>query len=115
MLLRPDVPVSTQSDPGELCLAVWQCPWPPTSRNLAAPMNVRRIADHRRAFLTWEGPLRDDLGRCRMVEKGVYRPRLIRETLWLVEFGDGSLTGEARLERCGEGDLWTLTVDAAGR
>jgi len=50
-----------------------------------------------------------------MVEKGVYRPRLIRETLWLVEFGDGSLAGEARLERCGEGDLWTLTVDAAGR
>ena len=50
-------------------LATWRCPaWPLTKR-----VRVTRLADHRREYLTYEGPVSGDRGRVSRVEAGTYQ------------------------------------------
>lgn len=76
-------------------LATWQLPvWPITA---ATP--ARRLPDHRREYLNYEGPVSGGRGSVRRVEGGlcdIARPRGDR---WEVLFDSGyriSLTHEAR-------------------
>lgn len=85
---------------GDAALATWQLAEPP---NVAAgsPVSARRIGDHRKAYLDYEGPVSGgrgtvriaDAGRCEVMEAGsqVWRFRLdgriLRGTFELVRQG----------------------------
>ena len=50
-------------------LATWRCPvWPLTKR-----VRITRLPDHRREYLTYEGPVSGDRGRVSRVEAGTYQ------------------------------------------
>lgn len=52
-------------------LATWQVPVPP-EEIAGTPINVERIADHPKRFLTYEGPLRSHPGSVRIHDRGSY-------------------------------------------
>lgn len=52
-------------------LATWRLDRPPTSAD-DEPIPARRIFDHRKAFLTYEGPISADRGHVTIVESGAY-------------------------------------------
>jgi hypothetical protein len=66
-------------------LATWRGEmWPITT---AAPLT--RLADHRNAYLSYEGPLSENRGSVRQVESGEFR--LLRDGQeWAIAFSDGS-------------------------
>ena len=50
-------------------LLTWQLGMEPISRDVL-PIEARRIADHRKKYLTYEGPISDDRGTVRRVDGG---------------------------------------------
>jgi hypothetical protein len=61
----PHFDLMFELEPGA-ALATWRSPdWPPTC-------SVERIADHRREYLGYEGPVSNDRGYVRRVEAGTY-------------------------------------------
>ena len=51
-------------------LATWRSPsWPPE-----ATARLDKLADHRREYLTYEGPVSNNRGRVSRVESGTYEP-----------------------------------------
>ena len=60
--------------PGDGRLPTWRLSTPPETWPTAAPAAVR-IADHRRAYLTYEGPISGNRGHVRQIANGVARVR----------------------------------------
>ena len=51
-------------------LATWRSPsWPPVTSQ-----RIEKLVDHRREYLTYEGPISNDRGRVTRVESGTYEP-----------------------------------------
>lgn len=92
---------------GEI-LATWQLLTEPVGGSVL-PIPAKRIGDHRKAYLAYEGPVSGDRGQVRRVDSG---------TVDIVDFSDdrclfvlrgGRLSGRFRLQR--EGAEWTF-IDA---
>lgn len=89
-------------------LATWKCSLPPENA-AAAPLSCRRIADHRRKYLDYEGSISGDRGRVRRHDQGVCTVHAREPGGWRVAFQGRRLAGLFDLVSTGQGDdQWRL-------
>jgi hypothetical protein len=92
-------------------LATWKFPGDPTAPG-ALPAEGRRIADHRKVYLDYEGPVRGDRGHVRRVDGGACDILDAGENGWRVVLRGGRLRGFFTLRPCGAGGYrWRLDAD----
>jgi len=91
-------------------LLTWQLDRPPTGSE-SLPIRARRIGDHRRAYLEYEGDISGGRGAVRRVDRGC--ARIVELTEQRCRFlAEGSrLSGRFRLETT-DGESWSLAADA---
>jgi hypothetical protein len=104
MLHRP-IPSAT---PDDRVLATWQITVEPVPENLNSPIAAKAIQDHRLIYLTFEGPISQNRGRCEIVDRGQYDLWVCTENLWRVHLMGLRLTGTFELKKNSEDDGWTL-------
>jgi hypothetical protein len=99
-IANPHFDLMFETTPGSE-LATWRSPtWP-----IETEATLTRLKDHRRDYLSYEGPISGDRGHVRRVESGVYHLKKRAEGLWLLTFK--SLTTHRQLEfRQQAGDRW---------
>ncbi|NLF30656.1 MAG: hypothetical protein GX591_07190 [Planctomycetes bacterium] len=88
-------------------LITFQCPAAPGALPSGTAAAVRRLADHRRAYLTYEGPVSGGRGSIRIVERGRYEAWISPEGTWRVRTAGG---GDFRLTPAGD-DRYQLDRD----
>lgn len=89
-------------------LATWKCPVEPELAG-RRPIECRRIADHRRAYLNYEGPISGDRGEVIRHDEGEVVLRRIEAQRWLLGFAGRLLCGDFLLDRNGPEDhSWSL-------
>ncbi len=71
------------------------------------PVAARRIGDHRKAYLEYEGPISGDRGFVRRVDVGDCEFRECTPALLRIKVFGGRLCGTFEL-RLDQGDSWTL-------
>ena len=76
-------------------LLTWQLPSPDLC---TLPLQARRIANHRLAYLEYEGPLTGDRGAVTRVEAGRVTIRDLNDTLCAFDLSGGRFEGAFRLE-----------------
>jgi hypothetical protein len=90
-------------------LATWQLAASPAGLAPGGAMPARKLPDHRRDYLTYEGPVSGDRGAVRILDAGAYE---------LLEDGGGRcefrlagriVQGDFELRRCDRAEDWTLT------
>lgn len=97
-------------DLGEV-LATWQVLSDPRIRpdKTASGWPARRIADHRRAYLDYEGPISGDRGEVRRVDRGTWTPIEQGPTGWVVHLAGEILRGVYRLPgEAGPGEMFQI-------
>ncbi len=67
---------------GDEKLITWNCSQNPLTHPAA---ECRRIADHRKAYLTYEGPVSQNRGAVQRIESGRYDAIEINESHWVVQ------------------------------
>jgi hypothetical protein len=95
-------------------LAAWRLPAGPLPPAPGVPVPAERIADHRKDYLTYEGPTSNGAGRVRRLDAG---PMDVLEKalgLWRVRLRGNLLAGEFELTCVGGRDRWVLQC-LAGR
>lgn len=98
-------------DQGDV-LATWQCPQPPEVAT-TAPMSVQRIADHRRVYLDYEGPISGNRGTVMRHDTGEFLIERWSDTEIVVNLAGRRLVGLARLTRQSEAaQSWMLALSA---
>jgi hypothetical protein len=80
-----------------------------------AGLPARPLADHRLAYLDYEGPISGDRGTVRRLDRGTYRATVWTPGLVRVELAGAQLVGEAELRRSETGDsetglVWTFRL-----
>lgn len=94
-------------DLGE-ALATWKLAESP-EHALAAPLSCQRIADHRRQYLDYEGPISGDRGHVHRHDLGTCAIHAREPDRWQVTFQGQRLTGRFDLLESGQDDgLWCL-------
>lgn len=88
-------------------LATWQCPTSPAELSPGRSLTCRKLPDHRRAYLTYEGPVRRGRGDVRRVEEGEYECILADERHRRVRLHGRVLAGLVEL-RQDKSDVWLL-------
>ena len=68
-----------------------------------------RMADHRAAYLTYQGPTKRGGGWVRRWTGGGYRPLVQQERCWRLIVESPLLTGVIALEQAGDDGLWWCT------
>ena len=77
------------------------------------PIGAVRIADHRKVYLTYEGPVRSGRGQVHIVDAGTYTVLHRDADTLRIEFSGRVLNGQCLLVRDATGeDQWTLIQDA---
>jgi hypothetical protein len=72
------------------------------------------LADHRRAYLDYEGPLSGDRGKVTRWDSGEFELRECSDERWVVELRGGRLRGTVVLERIAPQDQrWRLLFTAS--
>ncbi|MDD4889173.1 MAG: DNA polymerase ligase N-terminal domain-containing protein [Phycisphaerae bacterium] len=75
----------------------------------AEPAPAIRIADHRMSYLTYEGPISRDRGRCRIVARGEVNWVIVEPRRILVELAGDEIAGRFELTlSAGEDDRWQI-------
>ena len=87
-------------------LATWQVAANPATWS-ANPITCRRIFDHRKKYLNYQGPLSDDRGQVKRHETGNFHPIEISERHWSIELQSQKLTGTLSLTQITD-DQWYL-------
>lgn len=87
-------------------LLTWQLPCRPDSLD-RLPMPARRIADHRKAYLTYEGPVSKNRGAVRRVDAGRLVIQELSDRICRFQVQGDRLFGGFVLEKT-EGSDWTL-------
>jgi hypothetical protein len=98
----------------EDALATWQIERDPLTWAQCVscePLHARRLPDHRKAYLTYEGPVSGNRGKVRRVANGRYLPIEICPDRWIFELEGSQLSG--RFELTSEGGdagepIWLL-------
>ncbi len=85
-------------------LLTWQLPCEPVDRSIL-PIPTRRIGDHRKAYLDFEGPISGNRGRVRRVDTGALDIQELTATRCVFELRGRRLTGRFALSRRGD-DSW---------
>jgi hypothetical protein len=95
-------------------LATWQLSSPPPPR-ADRPIEARRIADHRAAYLEYEGPVSGERGHVRRVDGGRFRLLMESEHEWVADLEGSVCRGTYRLVRAGgqSSDLWFFQVQSS--
>ena len=88
-------------------LATFELPCLPQSLQPGQTILVPRLADHRPAYLTYEGEVPGGRGHVHIVDRGRYAGRQ-DGAAWVVELAGGQAAGSYRLEPAREG-LYRLT------
>ena len=88
-------------------LLTWRLPREPTGAS-SLPMPAERIADHRKAYLDYEGPLSGNRGEVRQWDRGDYETIEENESRVVVCLSGSKLSGRATLEHTGEPAAWTF-------
>ncbi|GJM25293.1 MAG: hypothetical protein DHS20C16_17080 [Phycisphaerae bacterium] len=86
-------------------LATWQLLKDPTI-NPTAKIEARRVADHRKAYLEYEGPVSHGRGIVKQIESGTCIVEESTSTACTVELEGTRLTGHYKLRRS-QDDRWT--------
>jgi hypothetical protein len=73
--------------------ALPRLPWP------GEEMPCEELADHRLAYLDYEGPISNDRGTVTRCDRGIYTVQTQSNDLWVIDLAGESLVGRARLER----------------
>lgn len=89
-------------------LAAWQVSIPPNDFNMSRPMAVRRLPDHRRIYLSYEGTISGERGHCRVIDGGSCDVIRADADLWQVRFAGQQLTGLYTLRKSSDDIGWTL-------
>ena len=89
-------------------LATWRLHRDPATL-AAGPIPATRIADHRTAYLTYEGPVSRERGQVRIVDRGTCAVVSCEAASLTADFGGMLLAGRLVL-RCSPADatVWTL-------
>jgi len=87
------------SDPNDKILATWRLSIFPLPIKVREPIPVTRLADHRKIYLTYEGPLSHNRGDSRIVDRGEYRLIDHRPECWRIHFSGKILTGRFSLSK----------------
>ena len=95
------------------CLWTWQLPWLPREPS-DFPLMAVRIQDHRKAYLSYEGDVREDQGQVARVEEGTLRYDLARARRIEVTLNGQRLAGRFVLTLCGSNTWNIAAVDAGG-
>src|SRR5690606_19644383 len=91
-------------DQGET-LATWQLASDPAGlapADAQTAIPARRIADHRRAYLDYEGPVSRGRGTVTRVDRGVYEPIELTSSEWGIRLKGQLLSGDFRLTAIGD-------------
>lgn len=89
-------------------LATWKISDPPESA-AERPLPCRRIGDHRRMYLDYEGPISGDRGRVTQSDAGRCVVIQKSDDVWDLTFSGSRLAGRYILERIGLDDQsWLL-------
>jgi len=89
-------------------LATWQLSQSPQPLEPGQAMPARKLPDHRRAYLTYQGPVSQGRGQVAMLDKGAYEPLRADEAYWEFRLSGRVLIGKFCLRRSGQGEDWTL-------
>ncbi|MFW6133541.1 MAG: DNA polymerase ligase N-terminal domain-containing protein [Planctomycetota bacterium] len=92
----------------EAPLATWRLEQDPADQPPGLSQPARRIADHGRHFLSYEGPLRAGRGEVRMHDSGTCTTRSSTAGLWLIDLHGRRIEGAFELRRVAD-DRWRLT------
>ena len=95
-------------DENQKVLAVWKFTHPPDGKNLDKPLSAESLPDHRKVYLTYEGPIADDRGRCKIFDHGSYQLIECREDLWKVVFSGRKIKGLFILKKTNRENRWML-------
>ena len=90
-------------------LLTWQLPAEPAGAK-SLPIRARRIADHRLAYLTYEGPISGDRGHVRRIDAGTVEFHEITPDRLTMTLYGSRLVGRCVLGR-GD-DEWVLSIEA---
>ena len=74
------------------------------------PLPARRIGDHRKAYLTYEGPISGNRGFVRRIDGGTFEFVERSDTRVVVDINARRLSG--RFSLAAQGDLWLMAVEA---
>lgn len=88
-------------------LATWQCGEDPCSLGPGESLPCRKLPDHRRAYLDYEGTVSGDRGEVRRVERGRCRVLDQSPETWRVELRGTAMQGDYELQRL-TGQEWQL-------
>lgn len=94
-------------------LATFQLPAPLAEVTADQPRLVRRLDDHRRAYLTYEGPVSGGRGSVRIAAQGRYEASVATDELWVFELRGAGGGGVFELRRL-EGEQYRLTRTPRG-
>jgi hypothetical protein len=108
MLHRPG---KIKKNENEKILAVWKLLVRPVPENLNQPVFITILPDHRKAYLTYEGPISQNRGWCRIFEHGNYELIDSRPDFWRVRFIGKHISGRVVLKKIDHPDVWTLTKE----
>ncbi len=83
-------------------LRTWSLPEPPVA---GVELECRLLADHRLAYLDYEGPISGGRGTVTRWDRGTYEIQQQSDCQWAVAFAGGKLTADAVLTRLAA-DQW---------
>lgn len=91
-------------------LLTWQLPREPSARGVL-PMSAKRIGDHRKLYLDYEGPVSGDRGFVTRFDGGALQMLERSEVAVRFVLSGSKLAGRFSLTRGGEND-WTFSAEA---
>lgn len=89
-------------------LATWSLPASPADLPAGQGLSARKLPDHRRAYLTYQGPVSGDRGRVEILDRGRYRTIARHARRWVFELQGRRIVGRFELLAHGDGDAWVL-------
>ena len=97
-----------QRAPGE-ALATWRVAGDPSELAVGDDLPAARLADHREAYLTYEGRVSGGRGRVRRIDRGPCRVVRAVPARWEFRLAGEKCIGPFALVQCGEDpERWTL-------
>jgi hypothetical protein len=90
-------------------LATWQLAASPEGMKAGQEIPARRLKEHRREYLTYEGEVSKGRGRVDRLDGGEFEIESQEESRWVFALHGGRISGEFELRRTGEDlDAWVL-------
>jgi hypothetical protein len=94
-------------------LRTWALEFDPLGEPTPWPIPARALADHRVAYLTYEGPVSGDRGAVRRVEAGIYETIRWTDSVVEVDLAGERLRGRLELSASGVPGQWLARLQRA--